>query len=172
MVPRRSTGSMQGPGENGKTAAEGNRELLKSPLFPLYRTISVSTKPVLPVEAPPLRLETDGCEQSESREPIFWPCDPHTLHLAFLFFSNGGNDYPVHTKSLQSCPTLCNPWPVACQTRLSVGFSRQGYRSGLPHPLQRTFLTQGLNPHLICFWQADSSLLAPQGKPTPGRVLY
>ena len=35
MVPLQSTGSMQGTGENGKTAAEGNRELLKShhPLF-------------------------------------------------------------------------------------------------------------------------------------------
>ena len=99
-----------------------------------YFTISVSTKPALLVVAPPLQLGTDHCEQSESRKPIFWLCDLHTLHLAFLFFSNSGNDYLVHTKSLQSCPTLCNPWTVACQTPLSMGFSRQEYWSGLPYP--------------------------------------
>ena len=31
----------------------------------------------------------------------------------------------MHPKSLQSCPTLCNPWKVACQALLLVGFSRQ-----------------------------------------------
>ena len=37
-------------------------------------------------------------------------------------------------KSLQSCPTLCNPMTVARQAPLSMGFSRQEYRSGLPFP--------------------------------------
>ena len=32
------------------------------------------------------------------------------------------------------CPTLCNPWTVAHQATLSVGFSRQEYWSGLPCP--------------------------------------
>ena len=27
-------------------------------------------------------------------------------------------------KSLQSCPTLCNPWTISCQAPLSIGFSR------------------------------------------------
>ena len=27
----------------------------------------------------------------------------------------------------QSCPTLCNPWTVARQAPLSMGFSRQEY---------------------------------------------
>ena len=42
-----------------------------------------------------------------------------------MFYSNC-----VHGKSLQSCPTLqpCGPH----QAPLSVGFSRQEYRSGLP----------------------------------------
>ena len=39
----------------------------------------------------------------------------------------------MHGKSLQSCPTLCDPI-VACQSPLSVGFSRQEYWSGLPFP--------------------------------------
>ena len=31
------------------------------------------------------------------------------------------------------CPTLCNPWTVARQASLSLGFSKQ-YWSGLPCP--------------------------------------
>ena len=34
----------------------------------------------------------------------------------------------------ESCPTLATPWIVAHQAALSVGFSRQEYRSGLPFP--------------------------------------
>ena len=34
----------------------------------------------------------------------------------------------------KSCPILVTPWTVACQTPLSMGFSRQEYLSGLPFP--------------------------------------
>ena len=34
----------------------------------------------------------------------------------------------------QLCPTLCNPWTVACQASLSMEFTRQEYWSGLPFP--------------------------------------
>ena len=37
-------------------------------------------------------------------------------------------------KSLQSCPTLCDPVDAAHQAPLSLGFSRQEYYSGLPFP--------------------------------------
>ena len=37
-------------------------------------------------------------------------------------------------KSLQSCPTLCNPQTAAHQAPLSLGFSRQEHWSGLPFP--------------------------------------
>ena len=52
-------------------------------------------------------------------------------------------------------------WIVARQAPLSMGFSRQGYWSGLPCPL-----TQGSNPHLFCFlhWQVIFTL-EPRGKP-------
>ena len=33
---------------------------------------------------------------------------------------------------VQSCPTLCNPWTIACQVPLSIEFSRQKYWSGSP----------------------------------------
>ena len=38
----------------------------------------------------------------------------------------------VHAKSLQSCPTLCDP--VDCQAPWSMGFARQEYWSELPCP--------------------------------------
>ena len=34
----------------------------------------------------------------------------------------------------QSCPTLCDPWTVAHQVPLSMGFSRQEYWNGLACP--------------------------------------
>ena len=39
---------------------------------------------------------------------------------------------------------------------------------------QGIFLTQGLNPHLLCLlhWQADSLPLVPPGKPTPYSALF
>ena len=51
------------------------------------------------------------------------------------------------------------PWTVDCQVPLSKGFSRQEHWSRLPFLLYEIFLTQGLNPCLLCFlqWQADAS---------------
>ena len=46
------------------------------------------------------------------------------------------------------CPTLCNPWAVAHQSHLSMGFSRQEYWSGLPFPPPGDFPDQGIKPHL------------------------
>ena len=40
-------------------------------------------------------------------------------------------------------------WTVAYQAPLSVGFSRQGYWSGLPFPSPRIFPTQGSNMSLL-----------------------
>ena len=65
----------------------------------------------------------------------------------------------VRAKSLQLCPTLCDPVkgsPIGKNTGV-----------GCHSVLQGTFLTQVLNPRLLCLlhWQADSSLLLPPGKP-------
>ena len=38
------------------------------------------------------------------------------------------------TKSLQSCPTLCDPIDGSPPAPLSLGFSRQEHWSGLPFP--------------------------------------
>ena len=40
----------------------------------------------------------------------------------------------MHAKSLQSCPTLCDPVDCRSPGSLFMGFSRQEYWSGLPCP--------------------------------------
>ena len=50
----------------------------------------------------------------------------------------------------QSSLTLCDPVDcIAYQAPPSMGFSRQGYWSGLPFPSPGIFLTQGSNPGLL-----------------------
>ena len=46
----------------------------------------------------------------------------------------------------QSCPTLCNPWTVAHQVPLSMGFPKQEYWSGLPFPSPGDLHTPGMKP--------------------------
>ena len=41
---------------------------------------------------------------------------------------------PCYAKSLQACPTLCDPQTAAYQAPPSLGFSRQEHWSGLPFP--------------------------------------
>ena len=44
------------------------------------------------------------------------------------------NDMLCYAKSLQSCPTLCDPTDGSHQAPPSLGFSRQEHWSGLPFP--------------------------------------
>ena len=55
-----------------------------------------------------------------------------------------------------------SPWIVAHQATPSMWFSRQEYWSAC-HFLQRIFLTQGLNQHLL-YWQVGSLPWGPPGK--------
>ena len=59
---------------------------------------------------------------------------------ASLSITNSG------TNHIRLCAT---PQTVACQTPLSMGFSRQGYWSGLPFPSPEIFPIQGLNSGLL-----------------------
>ena len=65
---------------------------------------------------------------------------PENYLLQFLpmYISSGG-------LVAQSCPTLENPWTVAQQAPLSMGFSRQEYWSGVPFPSPGIFPTQKSN---------------------------
>ena len=92
---------------------------------------------------------------------------PETVHffLTFLLF------FPfvcvwvcvcVHTCVLSPVRLFATPWTVACQTSLSMDFSRQG--GGCHFLLQGIFLMQGSNLHLL-HWQADSLPLRHLGSP-------
>ena len=48
--------------------------------------------------------------------------------------------------SLSRVGLFATPWTVACQAALSMGFSRQEYRSGLPFPSPRDLLNAGIKP--------------------------
>ena len=53
------------------------------------------------------------------------------------------------------CLTLATPWAVAFQARLSIGFSRQEYQSGLPFPSLGDLPNPGNKPESPAL-QADS----------------
>ena len=60
------------------------------------------------------------------------------------------------------------PWTVACQAPLSMGFSRQGYWSGLLLCLPPGDLPNlGIETEVLMslHWQVGSLPLAPPGKP-------
>ena len=63
----------------------------------------------------------------------------------------------------QSCPPLCNPWTVACQAPLSVGFPRHKYWSGLPCPSPRDLPDPGIEPGSPAL-KANSLLSEPPQK--------
>ena len=74
----------------------------------------------------------------------------------------------VHAKSLQLCLTLCDPWTVAHQVRLSMGFSRQEYWSGLPCPPLGGFPDPGIEPTSLMSQALSGGFFLrsePPGKP-------
>ena len=70
----------------------------------------------------------------------------------------------VHTRLLQSCPTLCNPMDYSCQVSLSMGFSRQEHWSGLPCSPPGDPPNPGIEPTSPAL-QADSLPSEHQGSP-------
>ena len=62
------------------------------------------------------------------------------MRLTILFLSG------VVVLVAKSCPILLTLWTVAHQAPLSVGFSRQEYRSGLPFPSPGGLPDPGIKP--------------------------
>ena len=58
----------------------------------------------------------------------------------------------IKVKSLSRVRFFATPWTVGYQAPPSMGFPRQEYQNGCHFLLQRIFLTQGSNPHLL-HWQ-------------------
>ena len=59
---------------------------------------------------------------------------------------------------------LCNPWTVAHQAPLSIGFSTEEYWSGLPFPFPGDLLDSGLEPVSPAF-AGGFFTIEPPGKP-------
>ena len=62
------------------------------------------------------------------------------------------------------CLTLLTLWTLDRQAPLSMGFSRQEYRSGLPFPSPGDLPDPGIEPRPLAL-QADSFPTELQGKP-------
>ena len=61
----------------------------------------------------------------------------------------------MHAKSLQSCPTLCNPVDYSPPVFSDHGFSGEEYWSGFPCPSPGVFPTEGSNLSLMSPASAD-----------------
>ena len=70
----------------------------------------------------------------------------------------------------ESCPTLCDPWAVACQAPLSMGFPRQEYWSGSPFPSLGDLPHSEVEPRSTAL-QPDSLPTEPPGKPAFENVI-
>ena len=62
------------------------------------------------------------------------------------------------------CPTLATPWTIAHQAPITMGISRQEYRSGLPFPSPGDLPNPGIKPRSPAL-QADSFPTELPGKP-------
>ena len=65
---------------------------------------------------------------------------------------------------IQSCPTLCDPWTVACQSPLSMEFSGQDYWSWVAMPFSRDLPDPGIEPRSLAL-QSGSLPYKPPRKP-------
>ena len=84
-----------------------------------------------------------------------------------------GSSMPA--KSLQSCPTLCDPRDYSPLGSSVHGDSlSKNTGVGLPCPPPGVLPDPGLNPCLLCLlhWQVGSLSLAPPGKPLTGSCPY
>ena len=74
----------------------------------------------------------------------------------------------IYTKSIQLCPTLCDPMDCSPPRSSVLGILQAGILELVAMTSSRgSSLTQGLKPGLLCLlhWQVGSLPLAPPGKP-------
>ena len=75
----------------------------------------------------------------------------------------------VKVKSLSRVQLFATPWTAACQAPLFMGFSRQGYWSGLPFPSPGDLPQPGIELRSPAL-QADSLPTELPGKPMYLRI--
>ena len=76
---------------------------------------------------------------------------------------------PVLTRSVLF--DYVTPWTAACQTPLSMGFSKQEYWSGLPYPFPGDLSNLGIASRSPAL-QVDSLPAEPLGKPNLLVILF
>ena len=76
----------------------------------------------------------------------------------------------VKVKLLSCVRLFATPWTEAHKAPPSLGFSRQEYWSGLPHPSPGDLLNPGIEPRSPTL-QADTLTSEPPGKPLPRSLL-
>ena len=91
------------------------------------------------------------------------------LIFFFFFIWTVREAQQIYSEVAQSCPTLCDPWTIAHQAPLSMGFSRQEYWSGLPLPSPGDLPDPGIEPRSPTL-QADALTSALPGKPLNTRI--
>ena len=87
--------------------------------------------------SPPDTTLCDPRDGSPPGSPVPGILPARTLEWVAISFSNAGK-WKVKVKSLSHIWPLATPWTAAYQAPLSMGFSRQEYRSGLPLPSPST----------------------------------
>ena len=96
------------------------------------------------------------------------PQEGHAVNSDPVFSSSSVFLPLVCVKSVQSCPTLCDPMHYSPQAPLSMGFLRQEYWSGLPCPPPGDPPDPGIKPASLtvsCVGGLFFLPLAPPGKP-------
>ena len=84
----------------------------------------------------------DPIDVSPRGSPVPGILQARTLEWVAFSFSNAGK-WKVRVKSLSRVRLLATPWTAAHQAPLSMGFSRQGYWSGVPLPSPGSVLVNG-----------------------------
>ena len=100
------------------------------------------------------------------RDPGTGAPSPHPAQGAGLAHTGGSREPPVGRVTVlvtQSRLTLCCPWTVVRQAPLSMGFSRQEYRSGVPVSSPGDLPDPGIEPRSPAL-RANSLPSEPPGK--------
>ena len=82
-----------------------------------------------------------GSTESDTTEAMQQQQQSNLNKAGDLFIVSTFKSFAAAAKSLQLCPTLCDPIDSSHQALLSPGFSRQEYWSGLPFPSPKSFST-------------------------------
>ena len=103
----------------------------------------------------------NGCYSGNTPQWKFQLILKYSLHV---YLDSLGKCQDFVRAVLHCVQPFVTPWTAACQAPLSLGFSRQAYRSGLPFPSPGDLPHLGIEPGYPTF-QADALTSEPPGKP-------